>query len=211
MKLLVTAGPTREALDTVRFISNRSSGKMGYAVASMGLQRGHEVRLISGPVALDPPEGLDRVDRVVSASDMLEAVHANIEWCDSLVMSAAVADMRPVEVASSKIKKSGFSMMLQLEPTDDILMSIAPLKGSRVFVGFAAETERLEENARNKLAAKNLDLIFANDVSAQDAGFEVDTNRVSCVASDGSVKRWGLMSKLEIADRIVRRIEDLLS
>jgi phosphopantothenoylcysteine decarboxylase/phosphopantothenate--cysteine ligase len=211
MKLLVTAGPTREAIDPVRFISNRSSGKMGYAVASAAAGKGHEVRLISGPAAIEVPEGISIVTRVVSATEMLAAVHANVDWCDALVMSAAVADMRPAETSSSKIKKDGSTRILKLEPTEDILLSIAPLKHDRVFVGFAAETERLEENARQKLEAKGLDLIIANDVSATDAGFEVDTNRVSLIERNGSIEKWGLQSKSEIADRIVKWLEDYIS
>jgi phosphopantothenoylcysteine decarboxylase/phosphopantothenate--cysteine ligase len=142
---------------------------------------------------------------------MLASVHANVDWCDALVMSAAVADMRPAETSSSKIKKDGSTRTLKLEPTEDILLSIASLKHDRVFVGFAAETERLEENARQKLEAKGLDLIVANDVSATDAGFEVDTNRVSLIERNGSVEKWGLQSKSEIADRIVKWIEDYIS
>lgn len=211
MKVLVTAGPTREAIDPVRFISNRSSGKMGYAVAATAARRGHEVCLISGPVAIQLPEGIGSITRVVSASEMLAAVHSNLGWCDALVMSAAVADMRPVETSPGKIKKDGSSRTLTLEPTEDILLSVAPLKRDRVFVGFAAETEMLEENARSKLETKGLDLIVANDVSAEDAGFEVDTNRVTLIARDGSIEKSGLQSKLEIAERIVQWIEDCTS
>ena len=206
MRILVTAGPTREAIDPVRFISNRSSGKMGYAVAIAARDRGHEVRLVTGPVSLQPPYGVT-VFQVVTAADMLAAVEAHVDWCDALVMSAAVADWRPAAVLPQKIKKVNQLAELRLEPTVDILGAIRPRKGTRTFVGFAAETETLLAEARRKVDAKGLDAIVANDVSRPDAGFDVDTNRAILVANDGTTQDLPLMSKADMAVTIVTWIE----
>ena len=202
MNLLITAGPTREMLDPVRFLSNRSTGKMGFAVAGAGSCHGHEVRLIAGPVALATPEGVARID-VVSALDMLAAVEANLEWCDALVMTAAVADWRPCHTSAQKLKKSTMSPVIELEPNPDILKTIAPRKGKRIFVGFAAETEKLLAEAQRKLTAKGLDMLVANDVSQPDAGFEVDTNRVVFITPGNAPEHLPLMKKSEVAERIV--------
>lgn len=206
MKILVTAGPTREPLDPVRFLSNRSSGKMGYAVAAAARARGHEVVLVSGPVSLEVPAGVEVV-RVTTAEEMLEAVLGRVDACDVLVMAAAVADWRPVQARPQKIKKSESISALPLERTPDILKRVAARKGSRLFVGFAAETENLREEAKRKLREKNLNLIVANDVSRSDGGFEVDTNRVTLLSSDGEPCELPLMSKSEIASRLVEWIE----
>jgi len=209
MKILVTAGPTREAIDPVRFLSNRSSGKMGYAIAEAALNLGHEVRLISGPVSLASPKGI-KLTPVVSAADMLKAVLADFDWCDALVMCAAVADWRPKTTAAQKLKKSASAddMTLELERTDDILEKIAPLKQNRIVVGFAAETQNISEEARRKLKAKNLDLIAANDVSRNDAGFGVDKNAVTLITAD-SEQTLPLMSKLAIAGHLIKRLEEM--
>ena len=201
MKVLVTAGPTREAIDPVRFVSNRSSGKMGYAIAQAARDAGHTVRLISGPVALPPPADISLV-RVTSAADMLAAVEQNLAWCDWLVMAAAVADWRPKQASPIKLKKREMNPVLELEANPDILASVKPLKGKRTFIGFAAETGDPEVEARRKLAVKGLDMIVANDVSQPDAGFEVDTNRVRLITPD-SDQSLPLMSKLETARRII--------
>jgi putative hydrolase of HD superfamily len=206
MRMLVTAGPTREFIDPVRFLSNRSSGKMGYAVAVAARDRGHEVVLVSGPVALPAPYGIEHV-AVVSAADMLAAVQARVEWCDVLIMAAAVADWRPVAVADQKIKKIGRMPELRIEPTPDILRAVRDRKGTRTFVGFAAETETLLDEGRRKLRDKGLDAIMANDVSRADAGFDVDTNRVTFLTSDGAESEWPLMAKTEVADRLMAWIE----
>ena len=205
MKILVTAGPTREALDPVRFLSNRSTGKMGYSIAAVAAERGHAVRLISGPVVLEAPAGVV-LSRVVTAAAMLEAVLAEFEWCDALVMSAAVADWRPTTVAAEKLKKADMSATLELERTPDILAEVGKTKRGRIVVGFAAETENLLSEARRKLASKRLDMIVANDVSRSDAGFEVDTNAVTFVTAEG-LDELPLMSKSQVADRIVRWLE----
>lgn len=206
MKVLVTAGPTQEAIDPVRFISNRSSGKMGYALARVAADRGHEVRLISGPVSLQPPNGVG-VTPVVSAQDMLAAVERNLDWCDVLIMCAAVADWRPRNPAAGKLKKGGGAPTLELEPTPDILRRVAPRKGGRIFVGFAAETEDPESEARRKLREKSLDLIVANDVARPDSGFGADTNKVVLFSRDGGKHDLPVMSKQEVARHVMEWVE----
>jgi len=209
MRFLVTAGPTREPIDPVRFLSNRSSGKMGFAIAAAAVARGHDVHLVSGPVTLPPPPGVAGFHRVTTAAEMLEAVRDGLGSAEVLVMCAAVADYRPVHVAPQKIKKTAGPMVIELERTADILHEMAPRKGSRIFVGFAAETEEVEREAVRKLREKQLDLIVANDVSAADAGFEVDGNRVTVLAPDAAAERWPLSTKAEVAERLVQRIEDI--
>ena len=206
MRILITAGPTRERIDPVRFISNRSSGKMGYAIAQSARQRGHQVVLISGPVHLPVPEGVER-SFVESAEEMLAAVKVKLPSCDVLIMAAAVADWKPAAVSSQKLKKAGAPATLDLVRTPDILQTIMPLKGGKIFVGFAAETENLHQEARRKLAAKQLDLIVANDVSRADAGFEVDTNQVTLLTPDGNSRELPLMSKADVACEIMAWVE----
>ncbi|HWN99373.1 MAG TPA: bifunctional phosphopantothenoylcysteine decarboxylase/phosphopantothenate--cysteine ligase CoaBC [Blastocatellia bacterium] len=200
-RVLITAGPTYEAIDPVRGITNRSSGKMGYALAEAALARGAEVTLVTGPVALAPPEGA-RVISVRSASEMFNAVMGNLEAATMVLMSAAVADYRPAHPAAQKIKKGNNGMVVELEQTDDILAATGLKKDSRVIVGFAAETENVVANARKKLLEKSADLIVANDVSAADAGFDVDTNRVTLVSVEESIE-LPLLSKRAAADAIV--------
>ena len=206
MKLLITAGPTREPIDPARFISNRSSGKMGYAMASVALRRGHKVVLISGPVSVQPPPNAVLI-KVVTAADMLAAVNKKIGWCDALIMSAAVSDWRPAEFSKEKIKKHKMPDLLPLAQNPDILMTVAPKKGKRIFVGFAAETGRLRPEALRKLREKNLDLIVANDVSRPGAGFETDTNRVTLFSAGGKHVKLPLMTKEKIAGLIIKWIE----
>ena len=206
MKILITAGPTREAIDPVRFISNRSSGKMGYAIARAAVARKHKVVLVSGPVNISLPKGT-RVVSVVTAEDMLKAVKENIRWCDVLVMAAAVADWRPAAVSAQKLKKRDKLLTIRLEPTTDILLAVRSKKGRRMFIGFAAETGHLLEEARRKLKTKSLNLIVANDVSRRDAGFDADTNKVTFMAADGEITDLPLMSKLAVAGRLIAWIE----
>jgi phosphopantothenoylcysteine decarboxylase/phosphopantothenate--cysteine ligase len=205
MNLLVTAGPTREPLDPVRFLSNRSSGKMGYAVAAEAAARGHRVRLISGPVALPPVAGVETI-RVETALDMLAAVQAQGPWYEVLVMTAAVADWRPADVAARKLKKGQAPDTIRLVANPDILASLKDEKGRRIHVGFAAETDNLLEHAERKLREKGLDMIVANDVSAPDSGFEVDTNRAVFLTDSGS-QALPLMTKRALAARIMDWIE----
>lgn len=206
MRMLITAGPTREHIDPVRFISNRSTGKMGFAIAQCAAARGHAVTLVAGPVALATPPGVQRVD-VVSALDLLAAVETHLLACDALVMCAAVADWRPRQSSDRKLKKRSMSPVLELEANPDILVTIRERKHGRLFVGFAAETGDPLPEGRRKLAAKGLDLLVANDVSQPDAGFAVDTNRVTLLTPDGGERRLPLLSKAEVAERIVTWME----
>jgi phosphopantothenoylcysteine decarboxylase/phosphopantothenate--cysteine ligase len=205
MKFLITAGPTRERVDPVRFISNRSSGKMGYALAEMAYKFGHEVCLITGPVNLKTPDGIEMV-YVESAEDMYNAVRDNIEDCDCLIMAAAVADWKPEECNPSKLKKDSFDGVLKLKRTKDILLEIKEFKKDRVFVGFAAETDDLIKNAINKLETKGLDFIVANDVTQPGAGFGVDTNIVTIFDSQGGVTELPRINKADVAKKIIEKI-----
>ena len=200
-RVLITAGPTQEAIDPVRFLSNRSSGKMGFAVAEAALARGAAVTLITGPVSIAMPKGA-RTISVRSAAEMYEAVKDNLDDATMVVMAAAVADYRPARVHQQKIKKNGSALVLDLEPTDDILAGVTGKRASRVVIGFAAETENVIANARKKLNEKGADLIIANDVSASDSGFDVDHNRIALVSSEGVVE-LPLLSKQEAAARII--------
>ena len=206
MKILITAGPTQEPIDPVRFISNRSSGKMGYAVARAAVARGHDVRLISGPVSIPAPAGATVVT-AVTAEDMRREVEASLDWADALVMAAAVADWRPKRVSPHKLKKRDMPAALELEPAPDILKAVAPRKGGRVFVGFAAETRDVEREAARKMREKNLDLTVANNVSRPDSGFGADTNKVTLLTPDGGVQALPVMSKEDVGLRIVEWIE----
>jgi phosphopantothenoylcysteine decarboxylase / phosphopantothenate---cysteine ligase len=199
--VLITSGPTFEDLDPVRYLSNRSSGKMGYAVAAAAARRGARTILISGPTSLETPQGVERVN-VRSALDMWEAVRERFATCTIAIFAAAVADYRPADPAPRKLKRTGEALTIRLEPNLDILAEVAREKGDRLVVGFAAETERVAENARKKLAAKNADLIVANDVTAEGAGFDVDTNVVTLLSRDGRDLPLPKMSKQEVAERI---------
>ncbi len=179
---------------------------MGYAVARAAERRGHEVVLISGPVCLDPPDRADLV-MVNTAAEMLDAVRGRVDWCDALVMVAAVADWRPVRAAGEKIKKDDADMVLRMEPAPDILRSVMHMKGGRTFVGFAAETGDPLQEAARKLRSKGLDLVVANDVTEAGAGFEVDTNRVTLVAGGGMCEALPLMTKAAAALRIIEWVE----
>lgn len=214
LKVVVTAGGTREAIDPVRFVSNHSSGKMGYALAEAARDRGAQVTLIT-TVNLPAPTGVEVIN-VDSAESMQEAVMNSNRQADVLVMAAAVADFRPAKMAEQKIKKKSDTTGLTLEMVrnPDILTGVAKQKltgsGPMVTVGFAAETEDLVTNAQRKLERKQLDLIAANDVSASDAGFAVDTNRVTLLGADGSVEALPLMSKIDVAEAILDRAVMLL-
>jgi phosphopantothenoylcysteine decarboxylase/phosphopantothenate--cysteine ligase len=203
--VLITAGPTREDLDPVRYISNRSSGKMGYAVAEAAARRGAKVILVSGPVNLEVPAGVERID-VRTAREMHNAVVDRFAHASIAIFAAAVADYRPVEPHTEKIKKSYAALTISLEPTTDILAEVAKNKGQRIVVGFAAETDRVAENARKKLSAKNADLIVANDVTAEGAGFDQDTNIVTLFSRDGRDLALPKLTKNEVAQRILDEV-----
>jgi len=203
--ILVTAGPTYEDIDPVRYLTNRSSGKMGYAVAAAAARRGAKVILVSGPTALGTPEDVKRVD-VRSAEEMLGAVRARFAGCTMAIFAAAVADYHVAEKSSEKIKRGGEPLTLRLEPNADILATVAREKGERLIVGFAAETQNVAENARKKLAEKNADLIVANDVSAEGAGFDADTNVVTMFSRDGRDLPLPRLRKAEVAQRILDEV-----
>jgi len=200
--VLVTAGPTCEDIDPVRFLTNRSSGKMGYAVAASAAGRGARVALVSGPTSLETPQGVERID-VRTAEEMLRAVQERFTACTMAVFAAAVADYRPAEKASQKIKRGKDTVTLRLEPNPDILATVAREKGERLVIGFAAETERVAENARKKLTLKNADLVVANDISSEGAGFDHDTNIVTLFSRDGRDLPLPRLSKAEAAQRIL--------
>jgi phosphopantothenoylcysteine decarboxylase/phosphopantothenate--cysteine ligase len=211
-KVIITAGGTHEPLDPVRVLTNRSSGKQGYALAQAAIDAGAQVCLIS-TVNLTPPVGA-RVVEVRTAQEMLEAVLEEVATADVLIMAAAVADFRPKDVSANKMKKKDGIPQIELEATPDILGTVAGLgagkKRLRVVVGFAAESRDLLENATIKLQSKKLDIIAANDISATDAGFSVDTNRVTLLYEDGRSEALPLISKIEVAETIIARIAALL-
>lgn len=208
--VLITAGPTREAIDPVRYITNHSSGKMGYAIARAAQQRGARVILVSGPVAIQAPVGVELV-KVVSAGEMRQAVLSHFNEATVVIKAAAVADYRPAEVNAVKIKKEdSASLNLPLVKNADILAEIGAKKGERLVVGFAAETSDLLENARKKLFGKCLDMIVANDVSEAGSGFDVETNRVRFLLPDGEVETLPLLDKFDVAQRLLDRVVRLL-
>lgn len=202
MKIVITAGPTREYLDPVRFLSNPSTGKMGFAIASAAARRGHDVTLVVGPVALKTPKGVTRVD-VVSAREMLAAVQKAIVEADVFIATAAVADWRPADCARTKLKKDQMSGTLELVRNPDILKTIAGC----VKIGFAAETDHVLAEAARKCREKNLAFIVANDVSEAGSGFGTDTNRVSFVFPTGEVRKFPLMSKRKVATALILQAE----
>jgi phosphopantothenoylcysteine decarboxylase/phosphopantothenate--cysteine ligase len=208
-KVVVTAGGTQEPIDPVRILTNRSSGKQGYAIAQAALDAGAEVILVSAPTALTAPMGA-KVIVVKTADQMLDSVVAECATADVLVMSAAIADFRPIKSEKEKIKKSKGLSNIALEPTKDVLAEISRTKEKtgfpRIVVGFAAESRELNSNAKQKLAEKKLDMIVANDITKSDAGFEVDTNRVVMITKDGSTETTPLLKKNEIAEIIMDRI-----
>lgn len=213
IRLVVTAGGTQEPLDPVRHLSNRSSGRMGYALAEAARDAGASVSLISAPTGLPAVLGVDTVP-VRTAAEMYAAVMQRREQTDALIMAAAVADYRPARQAAQKIKKKGAELRLELEPTQDILAAVGAARADGhpgVVVGFAAETENLLQNAAEKLGRKRLDMIVANDVSAADSGFEVDTNRVTLLYADGRQEALPLLTKFEVAEQIVQRVAQLWS
>ncbi len=213
-RVIVTAGGTHEPIDPVRAISNRSSGKQGFALAQAALDLGAQVTLITAPVSLPTPVGAQRQE-VLTAQDMLEAVSEAIPHADALIMAAAVADFRPADPAGQKIKREGGLPEIQLENTPDILQAVARYKSDtgypRVTVGFAAESQALLENARKKLEKKSLDLIVANDISASDTGFAVDFNRVTLLDAQGGVEHLPRMSKTDVAEIVMQRVVAILN
>ncbi|MBR4903617.1 MAG: bifunctional phosphopantothenoylcysteine decarboxylase/phosphopantothenate--cysteine ligase CoaBC [Selenomonadaceae bacterium] len=210
-KILVTAGGTVEAIDPVRYIGNRSSGRMGYEIAKSAVKNGAEVTLISGKAEIEPPNGLKHFVKVESALEMRNEVLKEFETADAVIMSAAVADYRVKTPAAQKIKKSSDNLTLELVKNPDILRELGTLKKNQVLVGFAAETQNVLDYANKKLVEKNLNFIVANDVTLEGAGFGVSTNIASIIWRDGSVENFSKMSKAELAEKIVQRLSKALN
>jgi phosphopantothenoylcysteine decarboxylase/phosphopantothenate--cysteine ligase len=202
IRCLVTAGPTREFFDPVRFLSNPSSGKMGYALARAAAERGWEVELVSGPVALEDPPGV-KVERVVTGAEMYLAVKERFSRCDILIMTAAIMDYRPRVVADHKIKKFELEMVIEMEPVVDVLATVTKDKANQVIVGFAAETDHLETYAVKKLDYKNADFIVANNIGGPEGAFEKDDNAVVVFSRDGRRLPLGPASKVDLAIELI--------
>ena len=209
-KIIITAGPTVEALDPMRYITNRSTGKMGYSKAKEAIKRGAEVTLISGPTKLEPPKNLKNLIKIESAEEMYEAVINNLDENDVVIKSAAVADYKPKEYSSRKIKKSDEDLVIRLDRNKDIAYEIGKVKKDKILVGFAAETNDLIENATKKVKKKNLDFIVANDLTKEGAGFGVDTNIVKIIDKEGTIIEYPIMTKDEVANVILDKVKDLL-
>lgn len=207
-RILVTAGPTREALDPVRYITNHSSGKMGYAIAEAAAAEGAEVILVSGPTALDIPNGVKRIS-VVSTQEMFDAVMANLD-VDAVIKAAAPADYKAADYSDEKIKKTEGDLSIRFEKNPDILKRVGELKTHQVLVGFAAETHNVEAYAKKKLVEKNLDMIVANDVTAEGAGFNGDTNIVTIYDRNGDVFKYDCMEKTDVAKVILNKVIERL-
>ena len=219
--IIVTAGPTVESIDPMRYITNRSTGKMGYSIAKEAIERGADVTLITGPTNLTPPQNLKKLVKIESAKDMYEAVLANLDENDVVIKSAAVADYKPKNYSNKKIKKSDDDLVieeysdtvigLEIDRNKDIAQEIGKIKNNKILVGFAAETNDLIENASLKIKKKNLDFIVANDLTKEGAGFGVDTNIVKIIDKEGNITEYPKMKKEEVANIILDKIKELLS
>lgn len=209
-RIIITAGPTVEAIDPVRYLTNRSTGKMGYAIAKEAIGRGAEVTLVSGPTKLEPPKNLRKFIKIESAQEMYEAVLDNLDENQVIIKSAAVADYKPKSYCNKKIKKNDDDLVIGLDRNKDIAYEIGKIKNDKILVGFAAETNDLIENAKNKVKKKNLDFIVANDLTKEGAGFGVDTNIVKIIDKDGIISEYPIMKKEEVANVILDKVKSLL-
>ncbi len=209
-KIVVTAGPTIESVDPMRYITNRSTGKMGYSIANEAIKRGADVTLISGPTNLTPPQNLKKLVKIESAQDMYDAVIDNLDKNDVIIKSAAVADYKPKNYSNKKIKKSDNDLVIELDRNKDIAYEIGKIKNNKILVGFAAETNDLLKNATNKIKKKNLDFIVANDLTKEGAGFGVDTNIVKIIDKEGNITNYPKMKKEEVANVILDKVKSLL-
>lgn len=209
-KIIVTAGPTIESIDPMRYITNRSTGKMGYSIAKEAIERGADVTLVTGPTNLNPPQNLKKLVKIESAEDMYKAVLENLNENDVVIKSAAVADYKPKYYSTKKIKKSEDDLSIELDRNKDIALEIGKIKEDKILVGFAAETNDLIENASRKIKKKNLDFIVANDLTKEGAGFGVDTNIVKIIDKDGNITEYPKMKKEEVANVILDKIKMLL-
>nr|WP_246625031.1 bifunctional phosphopantothenoylcysteine decarboxylase/phosphopantothenate--cysteine ligase CoaBC [Fictibacillus nanhaiensis] len=208
-KILVTAGPTREELDPVRYFTNHSSGKMGYALASVAKQLGADVTLVTGPTAIDSPEGI-KVEKVTSAKEMFDQTLFHYAEQDVVIKCAAVADYTPVTVHENKFKKKNDTWTVELRKTDDILQTLGEKKEHQILVGFAAETENLENYATDKLRRKNLDMVVGNDVSKEGSGFGSDTNEIVIIKKDGSISKLPILTKEKAAKEILQQVLEMM-
>lgn len=209
--IIVTAGPTIEAIDPVRYITNRSSGKMGYSIATQAAKRGAKVTLISGKTNLERPDGIHKFIEIESAEDLYKSVISEFPNSDVVIQSAAVADYRPLSYSDKKIKKSDDDMRIELTRNKDVAMEIGKIKDKKILVGFAAETNDLLENAKKKILKKNLDFIVANDLTKEGAGFSSDTNIVKIIDKEGCVEEFPKMSKIDVSDIILDKVLSLYS
>ena len=209
-KIVITAGPTVESIDPVRYLTNRSTGKMGYAIAKMAANRGADVTLVSGPTNIEPPSNIKKLIKVQSAKDMYDAIIDNFDENQVIIKSAAVADYKPKNYSDKKIKKSNDDLIIELDRNKDIAYELGKIKKNKILVGFAAETNDLIENAKGKISKKNLDFIVANDLTESGAGFGTDTNIVKIIDKDGNIAKYPQMKKDEVADVILDKVKSLL-
>lgn len=209
-KIMVTAGPTIESIDPMRYITNRSSGKMGYSIANEAIKRGADVTLISGPTNLTPPQNLKKLIKIESAEDMYKAVINNLNENDVIIKSAAVADYKPKNYSEQKIKKSDGDLIIELDRNKDIAYEIGKIKNNKILIGFAAETNDILDNAMKKIKKKNLDFIVANDLTKEGAGFGSDTNIVKIIDKEGNITDYPKMKKEEVANVILDKIKSLI-
>ncbi|WP_419750303.1 bifunctional phosphopantothenoylcysteine decarboxylase/phosphopantothenate--cysteine ligase CoaBC [Terrisporobacter petrolearius] len=209
-KILITAGPTVESIDPVRYITNRSTGKMGYAIAKIAANRGADVTLVSGPTNIDPPSNIKKLIEIQSAEDMYNAIIDNFDENQVIIKSAAVADYKPKTYSNKKIKKSNDDLVIELDRNKDIAYELGKIKKDKILVGFAAETNDLIENAKGKVNKKNLDFIVANDLTEKGAGFGTDTNIVKIIDREGNINKYPQMKKDEVANVILDKVKSLL-
>lgn len=209
-KILITAGPTVESIDPVRYITNRSTGKMGYAIAKIAANRGADVTLVSGPTNIDPPSNIKKLIKIQSAEDMYNAIIDNFDENQVIIKSAAVADYKPKTYSNKKIKKSNDDLVIELGRNKDIAYELGKIKKDKILVGFAAETNDLIENAKGKVNKKNLDFIVANDLTEKGAGFGTDTNIVKIIDREGNINKYPQMKKDEVANVILDKVKSLL-
>ena len=208
--IIVTAGPTVESIDPMRYITNRSTGKMGYSIAKEAIERGADVTLITGPTNLTPPQNLKKLVKIESAKDMYEAVLANLDENDVVIKSAAVADYKPKTYSDKKIKKNDDDLVIKLDRNKDIAYELGKIKKDKILVGFAAETNDIIENAKGKIQKKNFDFIVANDLTEEGAGFGTDTNIVKIIDKEGNINKYPQMKKDEVANVILDKVKSLL-
>lgn len=209
-KIMISAGPTVESIDPVRYLTNRSTGKMGYAIAKVAADRGADVTLVSGPTNIAPPSNIKKLIKTQSAEDMYNAIIDNFDENQVIIKSAAVADYKPKNYSDKKIKKSDDDLVIELDRNKDIAYELGKMKKDKILVAFAAETNDLIENAKGKIKKKNLDFIVANDLTEKGAGFGTDTNIVNIIDKDGNIAKYPQMKKDEVADVILDKVKSLL-